>query len=175
MCFFITIAVPEQHAPRLAEAFGRGFQLHPTANATILRAFPAKFAARLLTSGGCSCDLYSRPDQSVRAGNDDHLRRKYAKLGWSQSKIARAVAQSKAHKFSPVTFSGIRGDVIERLKSLGTTAGAVAVVAHWYDGEIEQERLSLTQGPQCGYDEFSARATKLLENEVLFTVFRRAE
>jgi hypothetical protein len=36
MCYFITIGVPEKHAAQISEAFGRGFQLFPTANASIL-------------------------------------------------------------------------------------------------------------------------------------------
>ena len=159
----------------MPEVFGRGFQLYPTANASILAALPSKFGVRHLTSGGCSCDLYRRPGQSVRGEKDEHLRRKYATLGWSESKIARAVAQSKAHKRSQIAVAGIRGDVIEYLKSLCEAAGALAVVVHFYSGDVETEQVSLKHGQPCAYDEFSTRASGLLEDEVLSTVFRRAE
>jgi len=61
MCFFLTVAVPKKFAGRMGEAFGRGFQSCRTANPGITSALPLNFEARLILSGMCSCDLYTRP------------------------------------------------------------------------------------------------------------------
>lgn len=175
MCFFVTIAVPAKQANRIPEAFGRGFQILPTANASVLSVLATEYTACLITCGMCSCDLYRRPHTSVAADSDEHLQRKYASRGWSQAKIARAVKQAKEHNRSAVTWSGLRGDVIERLRSLCEAAGAIAVVVHWYSGDVESERMSLKRSLVCECCEFEARASTLPEDEVLFVKSPRLE
>jgi hypothetical protein len=172
MCFFLTIAVPEEHADQMFDTFGPGFHLGPTANESVLSALPARYTARVLTSGGCSCDLYVRSGTADDANPSEHLRRKYAKRGWSDAKIARAVEQATQAK--PLTFSGLRKDVIEQLGTLCAAAGGVAVVVHWYTGDVERERFPLVV-QTCARDELPARAANLREDEVLAAAVRRAD
>src|SRR5215213_1542275 len=128
MCFFLTVAVPSQHAERIGEAFGRGFQTHPTANASVTAALPAGYAARLVTSGMCSCDLYARPRTADAPDPATHLRRKYEKRGWSEAKIKRALEQAadNASKTNRAT-SGFRSDVLTGFEALCRAAGSVAL------------------------------------------------
>src|SRR4051794_15015277 len=111
MCFFLTISVPEKYFDRIPEAFGHGFELRPAENTSLLAALPSRHVAYVLASGGCSCDLYACPKSSDQAR--EHLRRKYAKRGWSDGKIARALEQA-AHqqqkRSKRVAFSGLRDD-----------------------------------------------------------------
>src|SRR3954447_12403694 len=93
MCFFVTLAVPSQHARRIGEVFARGFQTRPAANASVAAVLPAGYAARLITSGMCSCDLYARPRGAAAPDPAAHLRRKYEERGWSEAKIKRALEQ----------------------------------------------------------------------------------
>src|SRR5688500_7852026 len=96
MCFFVTLAVPSQYVDRIGEVFGRGFQTHSTANPSVMAGLPAGYAARLITSGMCSCDLYGRPHSAEAPDSAAHLRRKYEKRGWSETKIKRALEQVTA-------------------------------------------------------------------------------
>jgi hypothetical protein len=174
MCFFLTIAVPSQHADRISEAFGRGFQISASTNPSVAAALPARYEARLVTSGMCSCGLYARPNSVERADPATHLRRKYEKLGWSEAKIERAIEQAaaSASKSNPPN-SGIRADVIKRLGTLCHAAGSVAILVHFYNGDVESERLTLGQPIYCGCDDLAARAQTLDEDQVLIASSRR--
>src|SRR5262245_19998354 len=115
MCFFLTIAVPAKHVDRIGEMFGRGFQSYQSLNATITAALPPDHVAYHVTSGMCSCDLYARPNSRPDSDPMVHLRRKYEKRGWSESKIARAIEQTEASRSkSARAASGLRADVVER-------------------------------------------------------------
>src|SRR4051794_39247903 len=127
MCYFLTIAVPSPHAERIGGMFGRGFQTHPTANPSVTSALPAGYAARLITRGMCSCDLYARPRGADAPDPAAHLRREYERRGWSEAKIQRALEQIdvKASKKNRAT-SGFRSDVLSGIEALCHTAGSVA-------------------------------------------------
>jgi hypothetical protein len=168
MCFFLTIAVPSLHAERIGEEFGRGFQVHPTANPSAMDAFPSGFVARLITSGMCSCDLYVRPQDAHLPNSPTHGRLKYEKRGWSESKIKRALSQAEANAAKPKQRNpGVHSDVVNRLQAICRVAGSVAMFVHFYNSEIETERLSLRPSNPCKCDQLSARAKELGEDQVL--------
>lgn len=166
MCYFVTIGVPERHAGRIREAFSRGYQLDETKNASVLAAFPPHCAARLLTSGMCSCDLYARPRSPLSGDREQRLRRKYAKRGWSEAKIERAIAEAGVEEQVAMSFSGLAPAVVEGLQALCASAGKAAVVVHWYRGDTETARLSLRQ-QTCELAEFPECAGRLKEDEAL--------
>jgi hypothetical protein len=175
MCFFITIAVPAQKAGLVEEVFGRGFHTAPTANASVAAALPAGYAALLVTDGHCSCDLYAAPQSPTGRNPEDHLRKKYAKRGWSDAKIARAVEQGKASGPKNLHTRGLRADVASRLVELCHAAGGVTVVVHWYRGRVETEPLSLKHAEPCDCADLPTRAASLPEDEVLIAASRRAD
>ena len=166
MCYFVTIGVPERHAGRIRDTFSRGYQLDETKNASVLAAFPADYAARLVTSGMCSCDLYARPRSPLSGDREQRLRRKYARRGWSEAKIERAIAEAGVEEQVATSFSGLAPVVVEGLQSLCASAGEAAVVVHWYKGDTETARLSLSQ-QTCASTELPERAARLEEDEVL--------
>ncbi len=176
MCFFLTIAVPTKHVERIGAVFGRGFQSHSTANPSVTAALPAGYSARLITSGMCSCDLYARPHSADAHDPAMHLRRKYEKRGWSEAKIARtleqvAVKESKTHRAT----SGFRSDVLSGIEALCRAAGSVALVIHWYSGDIESERLPLGKPLRCKCAELTSQAHSLVEDQVLIAAAERAD
>ena len=174
MCYFLAVAVPARDAEHLDRIFGSTpFQVRPTDNRDLLAALPPAFAARLITTGGCSCDLYSPPDRSRDANPAEQLRRKYAKRGWSKSKIDRAVEQAIAngpatpmHGKTPLS-PGLRGDVVERLRELCDSAAGVVVTVHWYGGDVATERMSLTPAQACTPAQLAERAATMREDELL--------
>lgn len=169
MCYFVTIGVPEKHAHRIREAFSRGYHLDETKNASVLAAFPPNYAARLVTSGMCSCDLYARPRSPLSGNREQRLRRKYSKRGWSEAKIDRAIAEAGVEEQAAMSFSGLAPVVIEGLQALCESAGEAAVVVHWYRGDTETARLSLNS-QTCESAELPERASRLKEDEVLIAV-----
>src|SRR5688500_14064247 len=148
MCFYITIAVPAQDAGLVAQVFNRELQIEPSSNAAIMAALPAGYAAALVTNGVCSCGLYG----SLRRSSSDaaeRLRHKYAKRGWSEAKIARAVAQASSAGSKGLHPRGLHPDVVTGLQKLCEEAGEVAVVVHWYGGLVESERFALSHAEPC--------------------------
>jgi hypothetical protein len=176
MCFFLTVAVPIKHVEHIGEVFGRGFQTHANANPSVTAALPAGYAARLVTSGMCSCDLYARSEAGTRPDPATHLRRKYEKLGWSEAKIQRALTQTAARASKHVRPTvGLRDDVTERLGTLCRKAGSVAFLVHWYNGDVQTESLQLHQAKPCTCDVLPLRAKQLNEDEVVIAAIRLAD
>jgi hypothetical protein len=174
MCFFITISVPAQKANLVPEVFGRGFHTSQTANPAVIAALPASHATMLVTNGHCSCDLYASPRSATEPDPEAHLRKKYAKRGWSKAKVMRAVEQAKASSSRSLHARGFIPDVAERLQALCKAAGTVAVVVHWYSGQVETEQLSLKHAEPCDCADLPARAADLPADEVLVATNRRA-
>ena len=166
MCFFLCAGVPSEHGWRLREAFTPGYTLVPNTNAAIVSAFPRRFEIAFVTTGMCSCDLYARQGSSP-ADAGEHLRRKYAKRGWSDARIAKAVDQAMKARPERAGRSGLRHDVVDRLCLLCRAAGEVAAAVHWYRGDINTELVSLTRVEPCRCVDFPARAAGLNEDEVL--------
>lgn len=174
MCYFVTVAVPSQHAGRVGEVFGRGCQARPTANPTVTAALPAGYAALLITRGICSCDLYARPRGAGEPDAAAHLRRKYENRGWSDAKIRRALEQVEVRASKTArAVSGFRPDVITGFEALCRAAGSVALLVHWYSADVESERVSLGPPLRCDCDELAARAQTLGEAQVLIATARR--
>src|SRR4029077_12012849 len=101
----------------------------------------------------CSCDLFRRPASSNKETAETHaddLRRKYAKRGWSQAKVERAVTQASARPQPEEPFIGLRPDVRELLADLAEEVGELAIAVHWYNGDIETEKFNVVQGPRIG-------------------------
>ncbi len=152
MCYFITLGVPEEKAEFFEQHVQRGFHIALIANASVLEEMGHGLRTYLLMSGGCSCSLFSEPHKE--AGGDpqarqlsmqERLRHKYEKMGWSPSKIERALAQRPKDR-GPKAFVGLRGDVQRFLGELATNVGQLAVLVHWYDEDLQDSRLACKQG-----------------------------
>jgi hypothetical protein len=129
-----------------------------------------------VTTGFCSCELYSRPGRPRTEQLAEQLQRKYQKRGWSQAKIQRAVEQAKQSQARfPASAGGIREDVIERLQVLAESAGAVGVFAHWYGGNPESELLELKQFATCDLANLKRQAAQLPEDQLLLADSRRVD
>ena len=166
MCYFLTIAVPARHAKLVRDAFGRGFYVGATENARLKSAFPESYGMFLLTSGMCSCDLYSDPENKNEPLRDDNsqadrLRAAYQRRGWSEAKIKRSIKQSLEHRSRMNPSSGLRPDVSEKLSALFQDVGEGGLFVHFYDGDIESARLPILHSLRCNLEEFSSEAMHL--------------
>lgn len=168
MCYFLTVAVPAQHAELIERTFQPGFQTLVTTNPQVATALPVHYAARVVTTGFCSCELFSDPTRPRAEQLTEQLQRKFEKRGWGQAKIQRAIEQAKQSQARfPGNKGGIREDVIERLLVLVESAGAAGVFAHWYGGSLDSESMELERLPPCPPSDLSRWATQLHEDQVL--------
>jgi hypothetical protein len=174
MCYFLTVAVPAQHAELIERTFQPDFQTLVTTNPQVAAALPVHYAARVVTTGFCSCELFSDPARPRAEQLTEQLQRKFKKRGWGQAKIQRAIEQAKQSQARfPDSAGGIREDVIERLQVLAESAGAVGVFAHWYGGSLESELLELKQFATCNLADLNRLAAQLPEDQLLLADSRR--
>ena len=79
MCYFITIAIPKEKDEILSSNKTRGIELTRTSNESIIKLLPNEYAAFLLTSGMCSCDLFAEEQEGVdKQKIEASLRKKYS-------------------------------------------------------------------------------------------------
>lgn len=147
MCYFLTLGVPDSSVGLLRVKFGRGFELLPTSNPSICRVLPASFRTLLLTSGMCSCDLYAKPGGRPPEMSAEAQMARYRKRGWPGAKIERAVQASAGARTGPFGFSGLRADIAARIAAIVQGGVPIALVVHWYSGEVELEKFAIVPGP----------------------------
>lgn len=146
MCYFITVGLAEDKAEFLERHVPRGFHIAAIENASVLQQMGQGFRTYLLTSGGCSCDLFTESSRSSEEDKRQRLRHKYERMGWSAARIERALEQ-RAKSRGAASSPGLRIDVQRFLGQLAEVAGQVAVVAHWYGGEdVQGARLPCRLG-----------------------------
>jgi hypothetical protein len=139
MCYFITIGVPAKLVSALEE-FHREYKLTPHGNASIRKAFGAEHKPFTITSGGCSCSLYSQPGEQ-QGKQEARLRAKYKKKGWSQAKIDRAMA-NKSHA-TQYKFNGLHPDLRQHLSQVISTLKHLYMFVHWYSDNVDIESINI--------------------------------
>ena len=168
MCFFITIAVPNNAVERLrAEHTVRGMQIAPTANASARAAAGPGRVPLLVTTGGCSCDWYKRPAESESEAEADSklakAKARYERMGWSKAKIERALegmARSPQHDF------GLHPVVIDLLQAVTQDCGSAAVWVHEFSGDVEVESYAIARHERWARTEVAARSAMLATDTV---------
>lgn len=161
MCFFITIAVASDAVECVrTEHAARGMHIAPTANASARSLAGSGRTPLLVTTGGCSCDWYKRPTDSVSEAESKvaKARARYERMGWSSAKIERALegmSRVPRHDF------GLHPVVIELLQAVARDCGSAAVWVHDFSGDVEVEPYSLVQRERWRQSEVAARSATL--------------
>ncbi len=167
VCWFITIAVPENAVAEVLAAHGApGISIAPTQNPSALAAAGAGWKPLLVTGGGCSCAWYRRPSA---AGADEELaraRRKYESMNWSPTKIARALASMRS---KPRPGEGLHTVIIDLLVAVAKRHGKVRVWVHDFTGRVETEPFELARRESWPIADLLSRAAAL-EQDVLAEV-----
>src|SRR5690606_9357507 len=94
--------------------------------------------------------------------------RKYEKLGWSDTKIRRALRQAMeaAEKHGRST-GGLRDDVTRALVSICQGVGSVAVWVHVYEGDVDAECVAVKHSLACAGHSLAIQASRLRGDELL--------
>ena len=122
MCYFILVGIAEEHAEVLQHHLG-GI---PAPEPSILQFLPAGYRT-FHVSGMCGCDLYSA--SHVEPLDEDRMRSKYRKKGWSESKIERALSDKRSAQKE--SFRGLKPELRERLCNLAAETGRLSVYVHF--------------------------------------------
>ena len=154
MCYFLTIAVPPEHVATLKRYVPPGsLSLKGQSNRTILGQLEGHYDTFTLTSGRCSCALYSDavgpPD--VAAIKAD-LRKRYEKKGWPYLRIERAITAALEHRPAH-HFRGLRPDVRDLLADAVDELGTLLFLVHGYDEDSETEAVPVRRKVAISADE----------------------
>lgn len=148
MCIFITVAVRERHTALLPAIVGEKFVVRTQTNRSVSRHFGERRTV-VLTSGGCSCDLYARvrdDEERVAENEVDAARTKYRKRGWSEAKVRWALAARHTRIDRGPGFGGLRSDVRDVIARLAEVGGEVGLLVHDYSAGIDEETVTATRG-----------------------------
>lgn len=169
MCYFITIIVPENFLKEKTVKTPRGLELTQTENPSIQKRILNNEVQLALTSGDCSCDLYSAPNEyDAEEPSQPDYSKKYAKKGWSKAKIARATAsllQSANTDSKDVNTKQVPDIVTDYLQEIVHKYGYVKFLVHWYSGSVETEKFDV-QEIALDINRFSNADTEILVDAI---------
>lgn len=136
MCYLISVAVAAPALDIPAHFRGFGLEASGTLNPTVRNAFGSD-AAFDITEHGCSCSLQTPGSRH----DEDELRRRYLKKGWSAAKIDRAIESvSRSRAQAP---RAARDRFIDALEALCGSGARVRLVSHAYAGRFDRETFEL--------------------------------
>lgn len=152
MCYFVTLGLPENKTEFLEKHVPRGLHIRRVELRSVQQQMGHGICTYLLMSGDCSCAMFNEYRNEAEEGRqtNEHVRherrrRKYEKLGWSLSKIQRALGQRTTPSEAGSIY-GLRGDVQRFLGELAANVGKLAVLVHWYDGDVQNSRFACKEG-----------------------------
>ena len=146
MCWFVTVGIRADRAA-LVQALDHerdGVGVRPSGNPHLARFFPEGDARFELTRGGCSCEFCCRP-RDLGRGDLDKRRRQYRAKGWSEAKIARALAAAESAHATTLPAdraSRERARFRRVVAELAAQAGSVRLFAHFYRGSQDEEPVA---------------------------------
>ena len=146
MCYFITIAVDEKHESTLKQKLRSSFRLSPSENPYIKARLKPQDVSFVMADGMCACGLFRQPQLVENEDREEKLRLKYSKpkykkLGWTEAKIERAIADILSKPANE--FSGLRADLRWQLCDLVADVGRVLILVHFYSGDTETDEVQI--------------------------------
>ncbi len=172
MCHYIALGVASERKS-LVEQVRReyGFRTWPNENPSISASFAPGLAVVLVTAGlgQCSCNFMPRAPGDPEKGLDAAAR-KYHRLGWSSSKIRRALAaKASARQSKPTRDADVRR-FREFIRRLVEHAGVVHLLVHFFSGRLASERFHVGPGRTVSVSEYMADSWDYPEDVVVRVV-----
>jgi hypothetical protein len=116
--------------------------VRPSTNSSLRLVFPQEDELFELILGRCSCDLVIAGAEPSVEDRLARLRGGYEKRGWSQPKIARAVADWQvAHERQLEKRAAPTEQLVALLRRLASTHGGVRMFVHFYSGQFDREKM----------------------------------
>lgn len=142
MCYFISIGVKKDVADKISTIDNRDFHIISASNTYTADIIGKEFESFFVIRGGhCSCDIYYSSEKSKKR-DEEKIRRKYEKKGWSESKIARALKSSEdsINRISEPNELYVR--FLEDVSSIAREAGGIRLFVHYYSGAVGDEKVA---------------------------------
>jgi hypothetical protein len=177
MCRFVTAvlpaAAPHEALDALARRHGRRFSR--LSSPSVTRQLAAGEAYFLTTLGHCDCDEPLGARRRKRDDDGEDMVRKLARKGWSDTKIARAMAQKREQAEAADDVQRRRADdgLTRWLAFVDAVLASAQVdelglVLHFYRGGIEDEEVTVRERRRVGRDDDRAALLHGMEEDVLY-------
>lgn len=135
MCYVVTVGIAGSRGDATATFRAAGFDATPAVNPTSA-AMPRDALRLEVTAGGCSCSFYCG---DVRETTDpDVVRRRYARKGWSQAKVERAVEASLSAHRSKSARDDLRSPIVAAIEMLARQGARVFLLAHMFSSGFDE-------------------------------------
>lgn len=176
MCRFVTAVLPA-HAPH--EALDALARLHvrrfaPLLNASVSQQLAPGEAWFLTTLGHCDCDEPLGARRTKKADEVERAR-KLARKGWSDGKIARAIAQKREQAESADGVQRRRADdgLTRWLAFVDAVLASpqvdeVGLLLHFYSGGFEDEPVTIRERRRVGRADDRAALLHGMDEDVLY-------
>lgn len=126
MCYFILVGIADGHREALQRHHLGG---NLVSDPSFERFLPDGYL--IFSIGGtCACHLYSVSHAAPL--DEDRLRVKYKKKGWSESKIERALSDKRSAQKE--SFKGLQPELREKLCNIAAETGRLSVYVHFQSG-----------------------------------------
>ncbi len=176
MCRFVTAvlpaAAPHEALDALARMHGRRFLR--LSNPLVTRQLTPGGAYFLTTLGHCDCD---EPLGARRMQKEDWdaMAGKLARKGWSEGKIARAIAQKREQAEAADGVQRRRADddltrwlaFVDAVLASGQV-DQLGLLLHFYRGGVEDEEVTIRERRRVGRDDDRAALLHGMEQDVLY-------
>lgn len=177
MCRFVTAVLPAAAPHEALDALARmhGRRLLRLSSPSVTRQLAAGEAYFLTTLGHCDCDEPLGARRWTRDDDGKDMARKLARKGWSDNKIARAMAQKREQAMAAdgVQCRRANDDLTRWLAYVNAVlasaqVGELGLLLHFYSGRIEDEAVTVRERRRVGRDEDRAALLHGMEHDVLY-------
>ena len=170
MCYYIIVAISEKETNHLNSDIPRGLRIKPISNPSINKQLPEEFVTFTVTRGECSCSLFDEEFKvENREESKNRLVRKYKAKGWSKAKIERALTQHISNK--NISVGGLDPEVLFYLADIAEKAEELKIITHWYTGDIESERITLSKDLRVSTDRLR-HENPVTKTDHIYTIVR---
>jgi len=170
MCYLITVGIPENVDPPTLPSPPGGTALTRHRNEGGGHVHGHGYDAYRLTDAHCSCSLYS---SSATAGkprqySEEWYRSKFARRGWSPTRIERAVTEALATRASRASedFTGLHPAVRAFLARCAEALGEVRLIVHFHDDPFASEPFVLRETRTLTRQELVVGSPSVLEDRL---------
>jgi hypothetical protein len=179
MCIFIVVSLPsDADTRRLQPIFATGGRPlgSPITNACLQQQMPIGEMLFWVTVGHCDCDTDLGRQGVRQEAWDSHvarLRKKGQKKGWSEAKIARALAESEAATSRPHECEDLRRwhQLVEAVITSGATRH-IGILLHMYRENPVTECFTLRDIIQATLAEADQTYLYRLRTDTLYLITR---
>ena len=173
MCDFLTFAVPERAQSALQSDEPTEFSVISFRNVGGSHSYGPGFIVSAAMSGGCSCGMFPETTGENENRHVTRLRRKYERMGWSSTKIERALADAeraaKSRRGQPLST-----EVFGYLRRLVERCGELRLICHAHDGLFASETFKVHGPIHLAAEELVNDGIKLLRDHLYIVVESKA-